>query len=304
MITSPRYLRISAIFSIKVRIPAAVKLNWLIILLLLSTQAFSQAKKFERSKDIGLHFGTSYYLGEVNPYRHFGTRLKAGGGLSYHNNWDRRWSIRGALFYHTIEAWDEDSRDPWIQNRNLHFKNQVIEGSLQFELNFFPYQLGNKGYRMSPYLFGGIGYFNMRPQANYKGTWYELQPLGTEGQGTIYGAEKYKTSLMSVPFGVGFKMNIWAIFGLSVEWGVRKTWTDYFDDISGKYVSPELLEDESGPLAAALSDRSINREITDPDGNHNGGLQRGDPGRRDFYFFSQVALHIRIDKKATTCWGK
>ncbi|MFN0032763.1 MAG: DUF6089 family protein [Flavobacteriales bacterium] len=270
------------------------------LLACLTTQA--QSKKFERSVDIGLLAGSSYYMGEVNPYKHFGTRLRPGGGIAYRNSWDRRWSVRGSLLYHTIEAWDEDSNDPWIRNRNLHFKNQVIEGSLQFELNFFPYQLGNRGYKMSPYLFAGVGYFNMKPMANFKGTWYELQPLGTEGQGTQYGGDKYKTGLMSVPFGVGFKMNLYAIFGLSVEWGMRKTWTDHFDDISGVYINPELLEDESGLLTASLSDNSIEREIADPDGNHNGGLQRGDPGRKDFYNFFMLSLNIRIDKKATTCW--
>lgn len=225
-----------------------------------------------------------------------------GGGISYRNNWDRRWGIKGSLLYHSIEAWDEDSKDPWIRNRNLHFKNDIIEGSLQFELNFFPYQLGNTGYRMSPYLFAGVAYFNMRPQASFNGTWYELQQLGTEGQGTIYGDDKYKTSLMSLPFGVGFKTNLWAIFGLSLEWGVRKTWTDYFDDISGKYVNPDLLSSENGVLAASLSDRSLEKEIIDPNGNNNGGLQRGDPGRRDYYFFFMGSLNIRIDKKATSCW--
>lgn len=281
-----------------------MKFSSVIIFCFAVSQGFAQSKKFERSKDIGLLVGSSYYIGEVNPYKHFGTRLNPGGGISFRNNWDRRWGIRGSLLYHSIEAWDEDSDDPWIRNRNLHFKNQIVEGSLQFELNFFPYQLGNKSYPMTPYLFAGVSYFNMRPQANYNGTWYELQPLGTEGQGTIYGGDKYKTSLMSVPFGVGFKTNIWAIFGFSLEWGVRKTWTDYFDDISGKYVSPELLEDESGTLAARLSDTSLQREIADPDGNHNGGLQRGDPGRKDYYFFFMGSLNIRIDKKATTCWGK
>jgi len=44
------------------------------------------------------------------------------------------------------------------------------------------------------------------------------------------------------------------------------------------------------------------KEINDPDGNNNAGLQRGDPGRKDLYFFFMGSLNIRIDKKANSCW--
>jgi hypothetical protein len=271
-------------------------------LLLAPLLGFSQKNKFEKSKDIGILFGTSYYIGEINPYKHLGTKLKPGGGISFRNNFNRRWTLKGSLLYGVLEAYDSDSEDPWIRNRNLSFRNQIIEGSLQFELNFFNYQLGNDQFPMSPYLFAGLGYFNMKPMAQYKGTWYELQPLGTEGQGTEYGGSKYKTSLLSVPFGVGFKTNLFALFGFSLEWGVRKTWTDYIDDISGKYVDPGTLEDLSGKLASTLSDRSIEKEITDGNTKNNAGLQRGDPGRKDYYFFVMGSINIRIDKKATSCW--
>ncbi len=279
-----------------------MKLNWLIILILFPVVAFSQKNKYEKSKDFGILFGTSYYIGEVNPYKHFGTTLKPGGGISFRNNFNRRWTMKASMLYGVLEAWDKDSDDPWIRNRNLSFRNQILEGSMQFELNFFPYQLGNKQFPMSPYLFGGIAYFNMKPMGQYKGTWYELQPLGTEGQGTEYGGDKYKTSLLSVPFGVGFKSNLFAIFGFSLEWGVRKTFTDYIDDISGKYVDPGVLEDLSGQLAATMSDRSLQKELQDGNSRNNSGLQRGDPGRKDYYFFVMASLNIRIDKKATSCW--
>lgn len=281
-----------------------MRLNWLIILLLLlfPLLSFSQKNKYEKSKDFGILFGSSYYIGEINPYKHFGTRLKPGGGISFRNNFNRRWTMKSSLLYHVVEAYDSDSDDPWIRNRNLSFRNQVIEGSIQFELNFFNYQLGNRQFPASPYLFAGLGYFNMKPMAQYRGTWYELQPLGTEGQGTQYGGDKYKTNLLSVPFGVGFKTNLFALFGFSLEWGVRKTWTDHFDDISGKYVDPGLLEDSSGSLAATMSDRSIQKERPGTSRSNNSGLQRGDPGRKDYFFFVMGSLNIRIDKKATSCW--
>ncbi len=279
-----------------------MKNNWFILsFILLSSVATAQGKKFEKSKDVGIIVGTSYYIGEVNPYKHFGTNLKLGGGIHYRNNFDRRWALKGSLLYGQVEAWDSDSNDPFMQNRNLSFRNQVIEGSMQFELNFFPYQIGNSDYPATPYLFAGLGFFNMKPMANYRGTWYELQPLGTEGQGTGNGApDYYKTNLLCMPFGVGFRVNIFSVLAFNLEWGVRKTWTDYFDDISGNYVDRGVLAETSGPLAAALSDRSLVKETNN--GASITGLQRGDPGRKDFYFFALASLSFRIDKKATTCW--
>jgi len=268
--------------------------------ILLSFLASAQNKKFEKSKDVGFIVGTSYYIGEVNPYKHFGTKLKMGGGIHYRNNFDRRWSLKTSLLYQQVEAWDADSEDPFIRNRNLSFRNQVIEGSLQFELNFFPYQIGERQYPATPYVFAGLGYFNMKPMANYRGTWYELQPLGTEGQGTALGGDYYKTNMLCVPFGVGFKVNIFSVFAFNLEWGVRKTWTDYFDDISGNYVDTGALAETSGPLAAALADRSLVKETDN--GSSIPTLQRGDPGRKDFYFFALASLTFRIDKKATSCW--
>ena len=253
----------------------------------------------DRSKEIGLLAGTAYYLGEVNPYKHFGTQLKTCGGLSFRNNFNRRWTFKTSVLFGQVYAYDSDSDSEWIRNRNLHFRNQFIETSMQFELNYFSYQIGSNDW-ISPYLFMGLAYTNMKPQANYKGNWYELQPLGTEGQGTSLGGEKYNTNIFALPMGVGVKFNLYAIFGFSIEWGLRRTFTDYFDDISGKYVDPEVLQDENGTTASVLADQSLTKARAD---GSNTGLQRGDPGRKDLYFFALGSLNIRIDKKATSCWN-
>ena len=80
---------------------------------------------------------------------------------------------------------------------------------------------------------------------------------------------------------------------------MRKTWTDYFDDVSGAYVSPSVLEEENGQLSAFLADRSVVQEGAE---DQNAGLQRGDPGRKDWYNFTTVTLSIRLGKSPTSCW--
>lgn len=275
------------------------RLVLLLILSCISVVFFAQANKYDKSKEIGLLAGTAYYLGEVNPYQHFGTQLKTCGGLSFRNNFNKRWTFKTSVLFGQVYAYDSESDSEWIRNRNLHFRNQFIETSMQFELNYFSYQIGSHDW-ISPYLFMGLAYTNMKPQANYKGNWYELQPLGTEGQGTSLGGDKYNTNIFALPLGVGIKFNIYAIFGFSMEWGVRRTFTDYFDDISGKYVDPEILQDENGTTASVLADQSLVKMRAD---GSNTGLQRGDPGRKDLYFFALGSLNIRIDKKATSCWN-
>ncbi|MFM1998228.1 MAG: hypothetical protein RL204_175 [Bacteroidota bacterium] len=275
------------------------RLVLLFILSCISITFFAQSNKYDKSKEIGLLAGTAYYLGEVNPYKHFGTQLKTCGGLSFRNNFNKRWTLKTSVLFGQVYAYDSDSDSEWIRNRNLHFRNQFIETSMQFELNYFSYQIGSHDW-ISPYLFMGLAYTNMKPQANYKGNWYELQPLGTEGQGTSLGGDKYNTNIFAMPLGVGIKFNIYAIFGFSMEWGVRRTFTDYFDDISGKYADPEILQDENGTTASVLADQSLTKARAD---GSNTGLQRGDPGRKDLYFFALGSLNIRIDKKATSCWN-
>jgi hypothetical protein len=272
---------------------------FLVIAFLLTVSGFSQRSKFDKSKEIGVNAGTAYYIGELNPYRHFGGRLRFSGGLCFRNNFSRRWTLKISGLYGNVEAWDSDSRDPWVRNRNLNFRNQFFEGSAQLELNFTDYQIGSEDW-ISPYLFTGLAYYSMNPQGNLNEQWRPLQPAGTEGQGTSAGSELYKTTGFSIPAGIGLKINMYAIFGLSLEWGIRRTWTDYFDDVSGVYPDPNVLISERSRLTARLSDQSLDHELAD---GSNTGLQRGDPGRNDLYVFVMGTLSIRIDKRATTCWN-
>lgn len=270
-----------------------------IYLLLVAFSAIGQASKFDRSKELGIALGTAYYLGELNPYRHFGGDLKISAGLIYRDNLNKRWTIRGSIIYSTLGASDSESTDPMAINRNLSFRNTLVEGAVGVELNYFDYQISDERNAISPYLFLCLAMYNMKPEAEYNGYWYELQPLGTEGQGTSAGKDKYKTAGMALPFGFGLKANIAHFMSLSLELGFRKTWSDYIDDVSTVYANPGVLAEENGRLALLLADKSL--EQSGINGN-NEGFQRGDPGNKDWYSFAHIVLSFRIDKKPNTCW--
>jgi len=259
----------------------------------------SAQRKFEQSKTMGLSFGTGYYLGELNPNGHFKGRLQPGFGGFLRYNLTRQFGIRAALNQTRLRYHDADSDDPWIANRNLHFRNAITEGSVVAEFNYSRYQIGNTKDRFTGYLFAGLSLYSHMPEAEIDGIWYELQPLGTEGQGTTAGGGRYSTTGFAVPFGFGFKWNLGHFSALNIEWGMRRTWSDHLDDVAGYYASLAVLEDESGPLSEMLSEERLEIEGTleDP-----AGQMRGYNGLDDRFAMVQVSLTFRIDKSPTTCW--
>lgn len=256
-------------------------------------------RKFEQSKTMGFSVGTGYYLGELNPNGHFAGRFQPGFGGFLRLNMTRRFGVRAALHQTRLLYYDADSPDPWIQNRNLHFRNAITEGSVVAEFNYSRYQIGNTKDRFTGYLFAGLSLYSHMPEAEIDGIWYELQPLGTEGQGTTAGGERYATTGFAVPFGFGFKWNLGHFSALNLEWGMRRTWTDHLDDVAGYYASLAVLEEEAGPLSEMLSEERIEAEgnLEDPVGQ-----MRGFNGLDDRFAVVSVSLTFRIDKSPTTCW--
>lgn len=277
------------------------KILFVAIFLIQHPQLFAQ-RQFNESKELGVTVGSSYYLGDLNPYVHLGGRLHVGAGGFFRYNINPRISARLHVSQGTVEAWDVDSPDAWRQNRNLHFRNTISEYAGLVELNYRNFRFGNAKNRFSAYLVSGIAVFSHMPEAQLDGNWYALQPLGTEGQGTTWGDARglkpYRTAGVAVPFGCGAKLNLTESLAFSVEWGVRKTWSDYIDDVSTSYADVRVLRSEKGDIAAALADRSLAL----PDGlETRAGLQRGDPGKTDAYGFVWASLSVRVSRKPTTC---
>ena len=120
--------------------------------------------------------------------------------------------------------------------------------------------------------------------------WYDLQPLGTEGQGTAAypDRQKYQLIEVSMPFGIGYRWRISPGMHLTVEYGWRKTWTDYLDDVSTTYVGADLLNSTSGSsMAAVLADRSGEVE---PGYVNAVGVKRGDDALCDWYSYFSISM--------------
>lgn len=136
--------------------------------------------------------------------------------------------------------------------------------------------MGYGGRRLSPYIFTGFASFSFNPKTNYNGTEVELIPVQTE-------AAQYKGNAFSIPYGAGVKYNIKGNLSLIAEIGYRTAFTDYLDDISGRYQDFIAIQPASS-YTVPLSDRSIAPKIGSP------GVQRGDFRPRDTYMFTGLSL--------------
>ncbi len=251
-----------------------------------------------KSTEVGIFLGASYYTGDLNPSGHFNRFVKPAGGLLYRINFNSRMSVKAIASYGSVQGDDAYSRSDAHKNRNLSFKSNIMEFAVEGELNFLPFSIGSKKLAINtPYVFAGLAVYRFNPQALYNGQWYKLQPIGTEGQGSAFNSSKtYSLTQFSIPFGVGVKVNVSRNIGINFEWGLRRTFTDYLDDVSGRYVDPTLLASEKGPVAAALSDRSITQ-----DGTGNTGRQRGNSFTNDWYSFAGIMITYKMKNKENEC---
>ena len=251
-----------------------------------------------KTAEIGIFLGGSYYTGDLNPSGHFNRFTRPAAGVIYRMNLNQRFSAKASGLFGMIEADDAYSKNESHVNRNLSFKSKVLEFAVEGEFNFLPYATGSKKLAVfTPYVFAGIAVYHFDPLGLYQNRWYKLQPIGTEGQNSSFSNDKsYSLTQFSIPFGVGVKFNTAKRIGINFEWGLRKTYTDYLDDVSGKYVDSYLLMSEKGPVAAALADKSINQE---PGGNT--GRQRGNSYTKDWYSFAGVIITFKMRGNEEQC---
>ena len=265
----------------------------IIICLILFIISHKNAKsQYTTNQEIGILGGGAYYIGDINN-AHF-NNLQPIAGITYRTNFDRRISFKSSFIYSNIAADDKNSSDPINRNRDLHFKSNIKELSGQIEFNFLPYEKGNSLYPWTTFVFAGVSIFNHNPKAEASdGQWYALQPLGTEGQGTTFRPylKKYPLTQFSIPFGGGIKISMNQDLNMIFEYGIRKTFTDYLDDVSTTYAG---IPTEFAAITIELADRSI-------DGPQAAGIARGDETNQDWYSFAGITLSFTINNNKKGC---
>ena len=264
--------------------------------------AFAQS---QYSTDFGLNLGASTYIGEIgdpgetdnleNPFPFYiipqAARFNLGGFYRY--NFTRNIAARAELNWVRIAGADSLSNTPSRIGRNLSFRTDLLEISIQGEYAFL---VRNNISRQTKLDFRadvhvGIGYMWYYPKAQLNDRWRSLRPLATEGLENQYG-----TGSLIVPFGVGYNFTFNRQLRLGMDFTYRFTFTDYLDDISTDYASADEL-----PFAEsfALANRSAqayargDADLPDP-GTYNPGRKRGNPETNDAYFMLQIKVSYFI----------
>lgn len=233
-------------------------------LLIILTAAILSLPLSAQRHEFGFFIGTSYYLGDLAESNFFGQASPAY-GLSHRFMINPRLALRSNIYYGTIMGDDALSSNDVNKARNLHFKSSLLELGMNLEVNFFEFVPGSQLSRFTPYISGGFAVFRFNPMAQFsyvdggslQEEWFELQPLGTEGQGTTAYPDRdpYALTQVALPFGIGFKWAVSQKVTISGEWGLRKTFTDYLDDVSTTYADPYILASENGPFSMVLANR-------------------------------------------------
>jgi hypothetical protein len=210
--------------------------------------------------ELGIMLGGSNYMGDLSNDGIVLGETHPAAALIGRYNLHEKWSLKGEIGYGQISGTDKNGNTDQKKMRNLSFYSTILEASVQIEFNLVRNSLryATRTRRAIPYVFAGIGLFNFNPKADLNGASYELQPLGTEGQGTTNynDRKKYGLTQPMIPFGIGVRKKLTPRLSLGIEIGARYTFTNYLDDIGGVYADAHVVERAYGTAAGLLSDRS------------------------------------------------
>jgi hypothetical protein len=291
------------------------------LLFILSTRTNSQSLQTGDGKfELGLSLGPSFFVGDLGGNRGKGktfvkdvnlplTKLMKG---LYLNFYPTEWlGFRLAVSQGVLEAYDSiiDSKgtaEKFRKQRNLGFKSNLLEGYVAMEIYptvFLENYDGLQG-KLRPYGIAGIGRFHFNPKAQYiqpngEKVWVELRPLHLEGEGfpEYPDRKEYSLNQTEIVMGGGIKYYIKESMYVGFEIIHRKTFTDYLDDVSTKYIDPQLFDQHLAPEQAVMARQLAYREqLANPTINRNYiDQQRGDPLQNDAFFSGLIRFGWRIN---------
>jgi len=243
------------------------------------------------ANQVGTNFLRDFEVTQTRPLLSIGMRYKILQDLA----------VRTSLYFGYLHGDDNTTTETYRNYRNLRFRTPIIEFGPQLEYSIFRERIGHrynlrrvrgiKGFAINTYFFVGLTGFWFNPQGKYiDGKWYNIQPLGTEGQGLIPTRKKYSHFQLAIPYGIGFKYGLSRKWSVGLDYGVRKTFTDYIDDVSTTYFDNQMIKENYGEIAAYLADPSS--------GEYSGwtapGQQRGDARDKDSYMFMSITLTYKL----------
>mgnify|MGYP000894169282 CR=1 FL=1 len=179
--------------------------------LILFTATLAAAQLIQRS-EVGFGLGTFNYTGDLARTYSFSNSQPAA-TIFYRNNLSKVISFRASFTAGKLSASDASNPiDAFAQKRNASFDIFLSELSGVYEYHFLNWRDDIRRLRFTPYLFLGMALFNM--------------------SGVTDKAAQYSTVQVSIPIGGGIKYVVNPKYYVALEFGVRKTFFDYLDNVS------------------------------------------------------------------------
>lgn len=225
-----------------------------------------------------------------------------------------KWNQSKALEAATVQ---DDYFQRYLRNQTI--RTSIWEGSLVFEIAplrlFSNWEMSRSAHRnFQPYLLVGASAFRYNPTGLYKDfvnnteRWHDLRPLRTEGQGynlpgmpAVYDMYSY-----AVIAGLGVKWDVGRSFGLGLEFQMRHTFTDYLDDVSGKYIDKiyhDIANVERPGQAQFVYDMMDKSYEIMPGYKHAPGEYRGDPNNKDMFSTISLIFYWKVNPRAIAWWN-
>ncbi|KAA2242874.1 outer membrane beta-barrel protein [Chitinophaga agrisoli] len=265
------------------------KITWILLLTFLAPLCV-----FSQDWHVGGFLGISNYSGDLAQSRVDMRYTRPALGLMVKRDINRYLTLRAGLNMGHIAAADSTNESKLLVQRNLSFRSVIWEGNLIAEINFL--DIYDKGF--TPYVFGGIAVFSFYPTTKDSlGNTVTLRRLNTEGQELAEYPERkqYNLTQFALPFGAGVKVMLSDAWTLGFEVGIRKTFTDYLDDVSKTYVDQDLLR-RFGQKSVDFAYRGdeVNGKGLTPGVYPADGTIRGSDKHSDWYIFSGLTITYRI----------
>ena len=191
--------------------------------------------------ELGTLIGVSGYNGDlVQSGIYDANEIHLGYGLFVRNNIHPNLSFRLNFLSGSISG--DDANDAELgESRGFQFSSPLTEVSLQVELDL----LGHKRYNgqarfkkmITPYVFGGVGYSVFDQTIDYNEAFLSSQGNDSDNLKLLESiANDKKTGAargsLTIPIGLGLKIDLTEKSTLAFEWGARPSFTDFIDGVS------------------------------------------------------------------------
>lgn len=194
------------------------------------------------------------------------------------------------------------------KGRSLMFKSAITEATLFAEIDpigIITNSSNDLEHIIRPYITLGVGLFHFNPQGEYihpdnSKSWVDLKPLKTEGQGMSSHPDRkeYHLTQFTTPIGIGIKYYLSASICTSIEFLYRKTFTDYIDDASTRYIANQDfinyfgLGNNTSEIAIQMANKAAFKNGGISPQAYDANSKRGSPKGKDAY--SSVSIKISV----------